>query len=487
MTPDRKPVVCIGAPVYGTVGPDILEDWMRFAYHCGRRMPQFEFLLAIVPKNEQFRARNAIVLEAQKGQADWLLMLDDDMIINTFVTQGPSADYGFLERLIAHDKDLCGALYWQRTGACAPVLMAPVNGTGYRFLREDEVTGGLQRVAVAGGGCLLIKMRVFDKIPQPYFAPEFEYGTDVQLCRKAAEKGFEVWADTSIELGHVREARTVVTRRNRREFALTDPVQGEIQQQFVSSAVYDRLVQDAADWTGYLDVEAMTRVAGNFLEERKAWTGTDAEWYRQFPKERVARQVWFNTKIPSKRQMTEFILAAVSDGRPHDVLDFGCGIGIPAFTFSERGHHVTAVDIQGTGTFEFLQWRAKKHDLPMTFHESQGGVPHLGSAQFDVIVAMDSIEHVAEWRLVVRELGAHLRPGGVLFSNNAILEDHLHPEHYDINNREFVEVCMAADLMPYNAITYVKRSPEHSVAPRPPAKDQTYGNQPSEESAHAHA
>jgi 2-polyprenyl-3-methyl-5-hydroxy-6-metoxy-1,4-benzoquinol methylase len=458
MTASTRPVVVIGAPVYGDVGPDILEDWMRFMYHCGRRLPQYDFHLAIVPKSEQFRARNAIVHAAQQVNADWLLMLDDDMIINTFVTQNPTDDYGFLERLIAHNKDLCGALYYQRVGACSPVLMKAIDEKGYRFLRDDELTGGLQRVDVAGGGCLLMRMAIFDRLPLPYFAPEFEYGTDIQLCRSAAAHGFEVWADTSIELGHVRVERTVITKRNRREFQLTDPVQGDIKRQFVTSHVYDRLVQDAADWTGYLNVDAMTRVSQNFLQERLKWQGTDAEWYRMYPKERVARQVWFNTQMAGKRQMTEFILAAVSDTPSHDVLDFGCGIGIPAFTFAERGHRVTAVDIAGTGTFEFLKWRAKQYKLELTTHDSQGGVPHLGGAQFDVIVAMDSIEHIAEWRMVVRELGAHLRPGGVLFSNNAILEDDVHPEHYHIDHKEFIDVCMAADLMPYNPITYLKRA-----------------------------
>lgn len=459
-----RPLVVIGAPVYGTVGPDVLEDWMRFAYHCGRRLPQYDFHLAIVPKSEQFRARNAIVEAAQQAGADWLLMIDDDMIINTFVTQGPSDDYGFIDRLIDHGKDLCGALYWKRSGDCRPVLMTKVDEKGYRFLREDEVTHGLQRVDVAGGGCLLVRMRVFDRLVPPYFAPEFEYGTDIQLCRKAAEHGFEVWADTSIELGHVRVERTVVTSRNRLQFALSDPVQGDVKRQFVAAQVYDRAVQDAADWTGLdlLSQPALERVANNFMLERRAWSGSDADWYRQFPKERVARQVWYNTQHAGKRQMTEFILAAVSDTPAHRILDFGCGIGIPAFTFAERGHAVTALDIQGTGTLEFLRWRAKQHHVSLTVHESRGGVPHLGDARYDVIVAMDCLEHIPDWPKVVAELAAHLTPGGVLFSNNAILDDNLHPEHYPLDNKAFVATCVAHDLMPFNAITYVKRAAKAS-------------------------
>lgn len=458
---EAKPRIVIGVPCYREVAPEILEDWMRFAYHCGRRLPQFDFFVAIKTKSEQFRARNAIVQAAQQMNADWLLMLDDDMVINADVTQGPSGAYDLIERLMAHDKDLCGALYFQRGGSCAPVLMAKIpEAKGYRFLRDDELTGGLQRVDVAGGGCLLLKMRIFDRLKYPYFAPEHEFGTDIQLCQRATEAGFEVWADTSVELGHLKNERAIVTSRNRFQFQASDTLPGEVKQTLVMDDIYTRLIQDAAEWTGYRDAEEMRVYAQAFLEHHAAWKAagkSDADWYRQFPKERVCRQVWFNTESAHKREMTTFILTAIAHGKPLDVLDFGSGIGIPAFTLAEKGHRVTACDIGGTGTFEFLKWRAAKHSLPITTHDSQGGVPHLGGAQFDVIVAMDVLEHIEDWRLVLGELAGHLKPGGVLFCNNGILDDKEHPEHYDLDGKTFIAACVELDLMPVNQITYQKR------------------------------
>lgn len=471
---ERKPLVVIGVPCYGTVAPDILEDWMIFAYHLGRRMPAYDFSIALRTKSEQFRARNAIVEAARQANADWLLMLDDDMIINPLrETLAASQDYSFLERLLAHDKDICGALYFQRMGECAPVLMAKVGANGYRFLRDDEIAGELQRVDVAGGGCLLIKMRVFDRLKPPYFAPEHKYGTDIQLCRAAAEAGLEVWADTSIELGHVREERVIVTARNRAQFQTSDTIPGEVKRQFIAGDVYRRLEADAATWTGYRDIEEMRVYAQTFMQDRAHWlnrAGSDADWYRQFPKERVARQVWFNTDSVHKRQMTEFILASINHRESFDVLDFGCGIGIPAFTLAEKGHRVTACDIRGTGTFDFLKWRAKEYAVPVTFHDivpEQALFPHFGDARFDIVIAMDCLEHLPHWREMLAHLVSHLKPGGALFANNAVLDDTTHPEHYDLKPKDFIVACAALDLVPQNAICYVKRAASPALAETP--------------------
>lgn len=447
--------ILIGSPCFGKVDPEILEDWMRFAYHCGRRMPEYDFFLGIKSKSEQFRARNMIVEAAQTSNCDRILMIDDDMIIDAF-EEGHQA-YDFLKKLIEHDKDICGIKYYQRGGECEPVIMTKLGEKGYRFLRDDEIQNRLQKVDVAGGGCLLIKTRVFDRIQQPYFAPEFEYGTDVQLCRKAAEKNLEVYADTSIEFGHLRNEKVTVTSKNRRQFQESTAQMGQVQK-FVSSDIYSRLIEDAMEYTKHPSQEEFWRDADSFMDLRKASGLSDADWYREFPKERVSRQVWFNTEDSIKKKMTQYILASISNHRPLRILDFGCGIGIPAFTLAEKGHRVTAMDIRGTGTLEFLKWRCAKHNVSLNIVESEGGIPSALEGQYDVIIAMDCIEHIEQWRDVVAELSEHLREDGVFFSNNSVLEDVTHAEHYPIKGKDFVSACAASDLMPTSMISYVKRT-----------------------------
>ncbi len=458
--------ILIASPCYGKVDPEILEDWVRFAYHCGRRIPEFDFFFGLKSKSEQFRARNTIVEGAQQANCDRILMLDDDMIIDAFddggAEPGDSAKiYDFIKTLIAHDKPICGILYYQRGGDCHPVLMRKMSEKGYRFLREEEIEHRLQQVDVAGGGCLLIQTRVFDRIAYPYFAPEYEHGTDVQLCRKASDKGFEIWADTSIEFGHMRNEAIKITSRNRHLFQ--NAISLDKKTTFIASEMYELLIRDVLEFTKRATVDELWHDSNALLNLRDQTPISDTEWYRKFPMERIGRQAYFNTRVEHKKQFTEYILNSIQNQRSLRILDFGCGIGIPAFALAEKGHQVTAMDIRGTGTFEFLQWRSAKYNVPMNFLNSDGGPPILTEI-YDVIIAMDSIEHIAEWRETVKILSDHLRPGGVLFSNNAILDDMTHPEHYEVRPKAFLRTCNDCDLRPLTQLSYVKYQEESVYA-----------------------
>ncbi len=444
--------ILIGSPCYGKVDPEILEDWMAFLYHCGRRMPEYDFFLGIKSKSEQFRARNAIVEAAQQNNCDWILMLDDDMVIDAH-REGHEA-YDILKKLIGHDKDICGIRYYQRGGECLPVLMTKLGEKGYRFLRDDEILNTLQPVDVAGGGCLLIKAKIFDRIPFPYFNPEHEYGTDIQLCQQAKLKGFEVWADTSIELGHMRNEKTVVTSKNRHQFQDAGPNAGT-RRTFVMADLYERLIQDAMEYTKRPTRDSVLHNTDAFMQLRKESGLPDADWYREFPIDRVCRQVWFNTENSQKKLLTQMVLGSISHNRPMRILDFGCGIGITAFALAEKGHQVTAVDIRGTGTLEFLKWRTAKYNVPMNIVESEGPVPQL-LGSYDVIIAMDSLEHLENWRGALKTLAGCLRPQGILYANNALMDDMNQPEHYECHPSDFIKTCVDAQLHPSSQLSYIK-------------------------------
>lgn len=207
--------ICIGIVAYDGLDHQVAEDYMRLMFHLGRRCPEYNFQLAIKGKSEQFRARKAVVKAAQQYGADYLWMLDDDHLLDLSQGQLPSDYYDLPVKLVEHLKEkpeagIVGALYYQRGGDYYPVIMHELDGKPY-FLHPGEVSGQMQKADVAGGGCMMIRMSVFDKIDEPWFEPEHEYGTDIQLSKRVRAAGYEVWVDTGLVIGHLRNERELVT------------------------------------------------------------------------------------------------------------------------------------------------------------------------------------------------------------------------------------------------------------------------------------
>ncbi len=211
----RRKSICIGIVAYNGLDDQVSEDYLRLMYHLGRRCPEYDFQLALKGKSEQFRARNAIVKAALQQGSDYIWMLDDDHIFDIGRTSVPSEAYSLPAKLVRHLEErpeigVVGALYYQRGAECYPVIMQEIDGQPF-FLTHAEVSGRMQRLDVTGGGCMMIRASVFDRIAEPWFAPEHEYGTDIQLCKQVRAAGYEVWCDTSLELGHLVKEKAIVT------------------------------------------------------------------------------------------------------------------------------------------------------------------------------------------------------------------------------------------------------------------------------------
>lgn len=143
--------------------------------------------------------RNYIAIQALRNGSDYLFFVDDDMIFYP--------DY--VDRMIAHDKDIIGGVYSSRMDN-SPLLVYDVKRSIDEpyDLRKDKIEE-LTKVHAKGTALMLIKTTVFKSMPQPWF--EFTYfdngkckeGEDWNFCKKAIENGFEVWADPTVRTGHI--------------------------------------------------------------------------------------------------------------------------------------------------------------------------------------------------------------------------------------------------------------------------------------------
>ena len=244
----KKTKIFIGIPAYGDIDPEVVQSFMRWLYRLGRDYPDCQFFMGIKSKSEQARARNYIVNSALSINCDYILMIDDDMIIEDDQTD-------FLRKLLNHNVPAVGVLYWQRGGEFRPVMLHEKEVKGevgkYIWYDESEIKGELQEVDVIGGGFMLIKAEVFLRMLEPYFWYDGTVGTDIYICRRIRELGYKCYVDTSIELGHRSSERQTINSK-------TKPPMEEINK-FRQEEKENKLVMNSNLWEAR---EAMKRKGG---------------------------------------------------------------------------------------------------------------------------------------------------------------------------------------------------------------------------------
>lgn len=212
---ERKTVkIVIAIPNEGHTLPEAYDNRIMWAIHVGAWAQRskmgpvtadgaiFELHHFTAGRLLTPAAREALTDHALNANMDYMLMIDDDMII----------PLDMLERLYNHHVDVVAPLAFTRNSPHMPVMYKcesgwdPVTKTDYfinHFVRnypENE----LVRCDAVGFGAVLINMDVIRNMRKPYFMSTCGTGEDILFCYNAQKQaGAKIYMDTSVKLGHL--------------------------------------------------------------------------------------------------------------------------------------------------------------------------------------------------------------------------------------------------------------------------------------------
>ncbi len=99
-------------------------------------------------------------------------------------------------------------------------------------------------------------------------------------------------------------------------------------------------------------------------------------------------------------------------GPSQTLLDIGCGAGLLSNYCAKLGHLVTGIDLSDSS----LALAEKESKNPSTLYiKANAEALPFSDASFDVVSAMDLLEHVESPDLVIKEASRVLKPGGIFF------------------------------------------------------------------------
>ena len=190
----------------------------------------FDFLTCSTGRMLVTYARETMAEEAIKMGADFILFIDDDMLVPK----------DLFPHLIKHanDADIIAPLCFQRLPPYNPVLYSmshTVDEKGTITVKtdcmKDYTINGLFYPDAVGFGVVLIKTEVLKKVAKPWFFSNTSLGEDIYFCLKAKQKGFKLLVDTRIKIGHMSSPHAVTEldyiRMNREDLKKLHPEEME--------------------------------------------------------------------------------------------------------------------------------------------------------------------------------------------------------------------------------------------------------------------
>lgn len=162
----------------------ILTQYAKFLLHlfAQNKIAVFQFWNHPQRKPIWYTRRKMIEEALAKPEITHVLFVDTDVV--------PPLD--FLDRLIAHDKDMVSGVYYD----CQQRACSRKDGKVF----DGE---GLEEVDTFAMGLSLISRKVLEDVKYPDPEPSNKTDADDTFCKHAREKGYTIYQDFSLRAPHL--------------------------------------------------------------------------------------------------------------------------------------------------------------------------------------------------------------------------------------------------------------------------------------------
>lgn len=150
-----------------------------------------------------YDSRNNLVKQALKLECDAILWLDSDMIF-------PQDTLPKMLQHLADGKDIVTGIYHRRRVPYTPVLFSKLTIDGQKSSWEgfdDYPREKPFEIEACGFGCCITRTDIFWELGVEeggqWFTPLMGFGEDLSFCHRVRQHGRKIWADPSIQCGHV--------------------------------------------------------------------------------------------------------------------------------------------------------------------------------------------------------------------------------------------------------------------------------------------
>ena len=170
---------------------------VQFWYNLGKRYPHIKFILSNPARMSIDRMRNMTAEVALETEADGVLFLDDDVIVQN----------DCLEKLLNCDADIAaGKVVIRGYPFDWMVFKTEKRGKHIGLFPQKELPEtGIEPVDAVGFSLCYIKTSVFKTIPKPWFVTGVNNTEDIYFCilARQANPACKIVVDCSVRCGHI--------------------------------------------------------------------------------------------------------------------------------------------------------------------------------------------------------------------------------------------------------------------------------------------